>query len=201
MPKLIVPLVQEYSISSFKHRDRARRIKPNDPLIVKFRQATELDNITRQQLLSEPITRQWIPEEEEEELVNGSTRLRYQEQTKLTPFSYRMAVDCYLTMVFCNIETPKGDLLFDIPANKSAYQVYGSIREFLTDWGKLFPEWANLIHAKCLICNPSWGIGNEEDVDQDDDDEETMTLGEGDISGVAGNTTTTFLADSSNSDG
>ena len=174
MPRLRVPLTKEMTINHFSSKDKAKVITPKDPIIVTFRQATEAENIYRQQLLSTPIVREWVPPSTIVKSTDDNPR--FQEQVKLTPFSYRMAVDCFLTMIACNIETPSGDLLFDMTKGKTAYDHYSGISDFLKRWGTLYPEWADLIYAKCVEVNPSWSLqeleGNE------DEEENTLSLGE-----------------------
>lgn len=167
MPKLRAPIEKEAVISEFHHRDPNIRITLDDPIVVKFRQVREGGIIERQQLLSSPITRQWITED------NG-TEPGYQEQLRLTPAGLRMAIDTYLSMTHCNIEAVSGDLVFDIPKGKTAAEYYGSLQEYLKVWGSLYPEWASLIWEECLDVNPSFGFSTAED----DEGDEYATPGE-----------------------
>ena len=166
MPKLVIPTDRLFSVTvESKHADR--RVTEDDPIIVSFRQATEALNLKRQELLARPISRQWDEEN------------KYSEQFNLTPFAKRMAVDVWLTMTACNVEGPDGRKLFAFTQlNGSAKMIAKTLEDFLAVWGRLWPEWCEAIYEKCLVANPSWGFGT----DDENEDEEALTLGE-DVAG------------------
>ena len=161
MPKLIAPLDKAFTIIvESKHPEK--RVTEADPIIVSFRQATEALNLRRQEILARPINRSWEDE-------------KYHEEFVLTPFGRRMALDVWLTLTSCNIETTDGKRLFAFSElNGSNKIVDKSLDEFLKRWGQLWPEWCEAIYEKCLEVNPSWGFGGE----AENEDEEALTLGE-----------------------
>lgn len=163
MPKLISPTEKEFSLT-VDSRYVERRVDRDDPIVVKFKQATEATNLRRQEYLARPIKRLW------EKDNDGDSQ--YREEFNLTPFGKRMAVDVYLTMTHCNIQDEAGRPIF---SGKER-----TFEEFLAKWGRLWSEWAETIYGACLKVNPVWGLGSEDE----NEDEETLTAGE-ELAGVA----------------
>lgn len=155
MPRLIVPTDKEFNLTVDSPKAE-RRVKADDPIVVSFRQATEATNILRQELLARPITRMWEDDQ-------------YREEFNLTPFGKRMAVDTFLTMTSCNVEDEEGKRLFNFKRKGKTFEEYVT-----QEWGRLWPEWAEVIYTACLKVNPSWGFG----VEDENEDEEVLTLGE-----------------------
>jgi hypothetical protein len=157
MPKLIAPTEKAFALTvSSPYPDR--RVGPDDPIAVSFRQATEATNLKRQEYLDRPIKRLW------EKGLDGEDQ--YSEEFKLTPFGKRMAVDVWLTMTACNITDESDAPLFTCKEK--------TFEEFLRKWGRLWPEWVETISGACLRVNPIWGLG----VPDENEDEETLTVGE-----------------------
>ncbi|MCK6625512.1 MAG: hypothetical protein L6R45_10095 [Anaerolineae bacterium] len=163
MPKLITPTEKEFSLT-VDSRYAERQVESDDPIVVKFKQATEATNLRRQEYLARPIKRMW-----EKDQDGGD---QYREEFQLTPFGKRMAVDVYLTMTSCNITDENGRPVFS--GKEKTFE------EFLTKWGRLWSEWAETIYGACLRVNPTWGFGGEDE----NADDEALTLGEG-TAGVA----------------
>jgi hypothetical protein len=163
MPRLITPTDKEFSLT-VESRYSEREVGPDDPIVVKFKQATEATNLRRQEYLSRPIKRMW---------ENGeSGESQYREEFNLTSFGKRMAVDVFLTMTSCNITDEAGRPIFS--GKEKTFE------EFMAKWGRLWSEWAETIYSACLKVNPTWGFG----LPDENEDEEALTLGE-DIADVA----------------
>lgn len=157
MPKLIAPTEKEFSLT-VDSRYPERVVESDDPIVVKFKQATEAVNLRRQEYLARPIKRLWEKTEDSDS--------EYREEFSLTPFGKRMAVDVYLTMTSCNITDEAGRPVF---SGKER-----TFEEFLAKWGRLWSEWAETIYNACLRVNPMWGLGAMDE----NTDEDTLTLGE-----------------------
>jgi hypothetical protein len=158
MPRLLAPIETEFLITDVDG------VSPDDPIVVSFKQATEALNLHRQEMLAKPVTRSWQDE-------------AYQEQLSFTPFSKRMAIDVWLTLIACNIERDNGSPLFNFHEIEGAKKVTDkTLEKFLTKWGKLPPQWAEAIYERCLRVNPTWGFGG----DNEDEDEDVLTPGEED---------------------
>ncbi|MBE7473123.1 MAG: hypothetical protein DPW09_42780 [Anaerolineae bacterium] len=164
MPRLIAPTEKEFSLTVDSHYAE-RMVGPDDPIVVKFRQATEATNLKRQEFLARPIKRMWEKDE-------SGADSQYREEFLLTSFGKRMAVDVYLTMTHCNITDEAGKPVFT--GRERTFE------EFLSKWGRLWSEWAETIYGACLRVNPSWGFG----VPDENEDEEALTEGE-EVAGVA----------------
>jgi hypothetical protein len=163
MPRLIAPTEKEFSLTVDSYYAE-RQVGADDPIVVKFKQATEATNLRRQEYLARPIKRMW------EKSNDGDDQ--YREEFQLTSFGKRMAVDVFLTMTSCNITDESGKAIFT--GKEQTFEA------FLTKWGRLWSEWAETIYGACLKVNPTWGFGG---VDENDDDE-SLTLGE-ETAGVA----------------
>ncbi len=157
MPKLITPTEKEFSLT-VDSRYTERQVTSDDPIVVKFKQATESTNLRRQEYLARPIKRMWEKD--------GDGGDQYREEFQLTSFGKRMAVDVFLTMTSCNITDESGKAIFT--GKEQTFEA------FLAKWGRLWSEWAEVIYGACLKVNPAWGFGG---IDENDDDE-PLTLGE-----------------------
>jgi len=153
MPKLISPTDREYKIT-VKSRHADRVVTEDDPIIVSFRQATEALNLKRQDYLATPINRQW---------GEGSN---YSEQVSLVTFSRRKAIDVFLTMSSCNITDANDQPIFAFGNGKLLDK---TLEEFITKWGKLWPEWGGALWLKCIETNPTWGFTPQEEEAEPDD--------------------------------
>lgn len=153
MPKLISPTDREYKVMvNSRHADRV--VTEDDPIIVSFRQATEAINLKRQDYLATPINRQW---------ADGNT---YSEQVSLVTFSRRKAIDVFLTLSSCNITDANDQPVF---AFRNGKLLDKTLEEFLSKWGKLWPEWGDAIWLKCIETNPTWGFAPQEEEAEPDD--------------------------------
>lgn len=146
MPALVAPLEKEFKLTP-------KGISPTDPIVVKFKQAREADNIARQEMLSRPITRSW-------------EEAGYAEKVQVSVFGRRMAIDVYLSLFACNLVDQNDKPVFTFKEK--------TLEDFMVKWGMLPPEWAEAIYEACLRVNPVWGgMPDDEEVD-----EEPLTLGE-----------------------
>lgn len=143
MPKLLNPTDQEYKITV---KSKEHPVNEDDPIIVSFSQATEVLNLKRQDMLSNPVTRQWLAED-------------YKEESKPITFSKRKAIDVFLTLRSCNITDANDQPIF---AFRNGKLLDKTLEEFIFKWGKLWPEWTDAIWLKCIKTNPSWGLIPEE---------------------------------------
>lgn len=157
MPKLITPTDKEFNLTVDSHF-AVRRVETADPIVVSFKQATEATNLKRQDLLARPIKRLWEKGQEGDD--------QYREEFNLTPFGKRMAVDVWLTLTACNITDETDRPVFSFKEK--------TFEEFLGKWGRLWPEWCEVIYGACLKVNPTWGFG----VSDENEDEEILTVGE-----------------------
>jgi hypothetical protein len=157
MPRLITPIEKEFTLTVDSPYPE-RQVDIDDPIVVKFRQATEATNLKRQEYLARPIKRMW------EKGPEGDNE--YREEFNLTSFGKRMAVDVYLSMTGCNITEESGEPVFR--GKERTFEV------FLLKWGRLWPEWAETIYGACLRVNPIWGFGGADE----NEDEEALTRGE-----------------------
>ena len=115
-----------------------------DRLAIKVRQANEGLRIQRESLIITPIRRQLTQEGE------------FREEQVLAGYRYQMAVEVYLTLAGCNVETAARERLLEFNGDG---QYRGSFEEFIGAWGQIFhPEWISWIHERVLEVNPKWGL-------------------------------------------
>ena len=149
MPTLLAPLIKEFTVKGVEG------IPDDDPITVTFRQATQGQELKREEMLTRTLRRKW----------DGDNSLEFAEEP--TPFSKRMAVDCWLTMVSCNIFDGKTELFSE------SFMKTAKFEDFITRFNKLPSAWANAMYQRCLKVNPDWGFG----VTGEDDDSEALTEG------------------------
>jgi hypothetical protein len=82
MPRLITPTDQEFSLT-VESRYPEREVGLDDPIVVKFKQATEATNLKRQEYLARPIKRMW-ENGESGESQTGSVSVERKKSERLT---------------------------------------------------------------------------------------------------------------------
>lgn len=137
-------------------------VTEDDPIVVKFRQATEGDNRKRE---SEIQGRWW------QELDETSEIRRIAIDTALT--RHRVAIELYLTLSACNIEVPvikKGEVVRDDDGNVKTRPLFtfkqasdgthrvtdSTLKEFTKRLDQIPSQWVDAIHKCCIETNPYW---------------------------------------------
>lgn len=147
MPKLVAQTaVEKYII-----KDSGGLLSKDDPIHVKFVQATEGDSNRRSQMLQSRVRREWGGDDDE---------VIYAESSEAITPSKQRCVEAYLTMRSCNVlvesDTRKGKYGLLFPHKDGEISVR-DFDHFASLWNRLTPEWARLIHTVCIMVNPDWG--------------------------------------------
>ncbi len=175
----IIPLAQEEEFTIIIPGE----VEEDDPIVVKFRQATEGDNRAREKELQG----KWWQE------IDDNTNVR-RVAVEAALSRNRAAVEMYLTMSYCNIQVPvlkKGEPVLDedgVPKTKPLFTFTNkngvhrvtdrSLRDFMAKLDRIPSPWVDKMHEKCLEVNPYWSPFFTGGKKQDEADAAVMSPGE-----------------------
>ncbi len=132
-------------------------IDEENPILVSFRQATNAEDIKRDEYVSVPITRRYASGDD-----------LPSEQFQLKPVALRQAYEVYLTMASCDIIDEDNTPLFKFSEVNGARKVAGDFSTFQKKWGRLPSSVCDAIYLKCLDSNPEWGFNFGDDDEGED---------------------------------
>lgn len=139
--KLIVPEQKTYILE----QTDAKYGNDGEPTTVTVRQATQAQHRERQDLFA-TLERKFRDE------APGEVSL-----VQTLSFEALKELEVWLCLVECNLLDEDGKaLLFPSRQTNGRSELALSKRQFIQNWGKLFPDIAAEIHAKVLDINPIW---------------------------------------------